>query len=336
MARAQALANRTKAAILLMALGPELSGRLFQHLSDDEVEMLTIELAKLGVVRSAERNAVVAEFRELCQAQEYITEGGMDHARKFLETAYGPERAGQVISRVVQALQVLPFDFVKKAEPTQLLGYIQEEHPQTIALILAHLPAKLAAGVLSGLNQEIRAEVARRIAIMDRTPPEVVHEIERVLERKLSSVVSQSFTVVGGVKSLVDVLNCVDRTTEKTILETLSEDNPELADEVKKLMFVFEDIVLLDDAAIQKVLREVDAKELAMALKGVNEEVQNRIYKNMSERAAAMLKEEMEFMGPVRLRSVEEAQQRIVGIIRRLEESGEIVVARGGGEEIVV
>ena len=180
MARAQALANRTKAAILLMAMGPEVCGRIFQHLSDDEVEMLTIELAKLGMVHAAERNAVVAEFRELCQAQEYISEGGMDHARKFLETAYGADRAGQIISRVVQALQVLPFDFVKKADPTQLLGYIQEEHPQTIALILAHLPAKLAAGVLAGLSQETRAEVARRIAIMQgpsaRGPSRVRHQ----------------------------------------------------------------------------------------------------------------------------------------------------------------
>ncbi len=332
-----AVTNRQKAAVLMVALGAEATAKIFQHMRDEEVEGLTLEVARLGRVNPEIRRQVVAEFREMCLAQEVISEGGIDQARKALEAAFGADRAAEVVGKVVQALQVLPFDFVKKTDPSQLLSFIQDEHPQTIALILAHLNANQAAAVLSGLPQELRAEVARRIAIMDRTPPEVVREIERVLERKLSSaVVSQSFSAVGGVKSLVEVLNWVDRTTEKTILENLSENSPELADEVKKLMFVFEDVVLLDDGSIQKVLREVDNKELALALKGVTEEVQNRIYKNMSERAASMLKEDMEFMGPVRLRNVEEAQQRIVGIIRRLEEAGEIVVARGGGEEIIV
>lgn len=336
MARTNSLSNRQKAAVLLIALGPEVSAKLYTYLNEEEVEQLTIEIARLGKVPHSERNAVIAEFREMCMAQEFISEGGIESAKRFLEGAYGPDKASNIISKVVQALQVLPFDFAKKADPTQLLSYLQEEHPQTIALILSHLSPKQAAAVLSGLPQESRAEVARRIAIMDRTPPEVVREIERVLERKLSSVVSQSFTAVGGVKSLVEVLNFVDRSTEKTILESLSENNPELADEVKKLMFVFEDITLLDDAAIQKVLREVDTKELALALKSVSDEVQNRIYKNMSERGAAMLKEEMEFMGPVRLKAVEEAQSKIVGVIRRLEENGEIIVARGGAEEVIV
>lgn len=336
MARSLNLTKRQKAAIVLIALGPEATAKIFQHLPEEDVEMLTIEVARLGKVGHADRNAVIAEFHDMCLAQEVIAEGGISHARQFLESAFGVERANEIISRVIQALQVLPFDFVKKADPAQILSFIQEEHPQTIALILAHLAPNQAAAVLSGLPQEIRAEVARRIAIMDRTPPEVVRQIEKVLEQKMSAVVSQNFTAVGGVKSLVEVLNWVDRQTEKTILESLSENNPELAEEVKKLMFVFEDITLLDDASIQKVLREVDMKELALALKGVGEEVQNRIMKNMSERAANMLKEDMEFMGPVRLRNVEEAQQRIVAVVRRLEDSGEIVVARGGGEEIVV
>ncbi len=329
--------GRKKAAVLMVALGPEAVAKVFQHLREDEVENLTLEIARLGRILREVRRQVVAEFREMCMAQEVISEGGLDQARRTLEAAFGADRAGEVVNRVVQALQVLPFDFVKKTDPSQLLSFIQDEHPQTIALILAHLTPNQAAAVISGLPQDLRAEVARRIAIMDRTPPEVIREIERVLERKLSSaVVSQSFSAVGGVKSLVEVLNWVDRTTEKTIMESLTENNPELADEVKKLMFVFEDIVMLDDSSIQKVLREVDGKELALALKGVTEEVQNRIFKNMSERASSMLKEDMEFMGPVRLRNVEEAQQRIVGIIRRLEEAGEIVVARGGGEEIIV
>lgn len=333
----QQLTNRQKAAVLLIALGPEAVSRIFQHMREEEIENLTLEIARLGRISAEARRQVVAEFYEMCMAQEIISEGGIDQARRALEAAFGQEKASEVVSKVMQTLQVLPFDFVKKTDPNQLLSYIQDEHPQTIALILAHLNPNQAAAVLSGLPQELRAEVARRIAIMDRTPPEVIREIERVLERKLSgAMMTQTFSAVGGVKSLVEVLNFVDRTTEKTILESLSETSPELADEVKKLMFVFEDIILLDDASIQKVLREVDTKELALALKGVGEEVQQRIFKNMSERASTMLKEDMEFMGPVRLRNVEEAQQRIVGIIRRLEENGEIIVARGGGEEIIV
>ncbi len=332
------LTNRQKAAILMVAIGPEGSAKIFKHLREEDIENMTLDVARMGKISSDVRRQVVSEFHEMCLAQEVISEGGIDQARKALEAAFGADRANEIVNKVIQTLQVLPFDFVKKTDPSQLLSFIQEEHPQTIALILAHLNANQAAAVLSGLPQELRAEVARRIAIMDRTPPEVIREIEKVLERKLSNaVVTQGFTAAGGVKSLVEVLNWVDRTTEKTILESLSETSPELAEEVKKLMFVFEDIILLDDASIQKVLREVDTKELSLALKGVGEEVQARIFKNMSERAAAMLKEDMEFMGPVRLRSVEEAQQRIVGVIRRLEEAGEIVIARGGGgEEIIV
>ncbi len=335
---AETVNPRKKAAILLVALGPEAVAKIFKNLREDEIEGLTLEIARLGKITPDQRRVIVAEFYEMCMAQDVISEGGIDQARRALEAAFGTDKAGEMVNRVIQTMQVLPFDFVKKTDPTQLRSFIQDEHPQTIALILAHLNSGQAAAVISGLPQELRAEVARRIAIMDRTPPEVIREIEKVLERKLSSsVVSQGFSTVGGVKSLVEVLNFVDRTTEKTILESLTEQNPELADEVKKLMFVFEDIILLDDASIQKVMREVDGKELALALKGISEEVQQRIYKNMSERAMNMLKEDMEFMGPVRLRNVEEAQQRIVGIIRRLEEQGEIIVARGGGgDEVIV
>ena len=331
------LTKRQKAAILLVALGPEAVAKLFKHMREDDVEALTLDVARLGKVTPDQRRQTIMEFHDMCLAQDVMSEGGIEQARKALESAFGSDKASEVMKRVMQAMQVLPFDFVKKTDPTHLLSFIQDEHPQTIALILAHLLPNQAAAVLSGLPQELRAEVARRIAIMDRSPPEVIREIERVLERKLSSaVVSQGFSAVGGVKSLVEVLNWVDRTTEKTILENLTDTSPDLADEVKKLMFVFEDIILLDDGSIQKVLREVDSKELALALKGVGDEVQNRIYRNMSDRASTMLKEDMEFMGPVRLRNVEEAQQRIVGVIRRLEESGDIVVARGGGDEVIV
>jgi flagellar motor switch protein FliG len=333
--RPQPLTNRQKAAILLVALGQEAAGRILQHLAPDEIEALTVEIARMGKVAPEVRESIIEEFHELCVAQEFIAEGGMDAAKEMLITAFGADKAETIVGRALQALQVTPFDFLKRADASQIITFIQNEHPQTIALILAYVQPAQAAAILSGLTSETRADVAQRIATLDKTPPEVVREVEHILERKLSSFVSTDFTHAGGVKSLVEVLNWVDRSTEKTILESLAENSPEIADEVKKLMFVYEDIVLLDDRAIQQVLKEVDTKELSLALRGVGESVQARIFKNMSERAASMMKEEMEFMGPVRLRSVEEAQQRVVNIIRKLEEAGEIIVARGGGEEMI-
>ena len=333
--RPQPLTNRKKAAILLVALGPETSSHLFQHMTQDEIEGLSVEVARMGRVNSQLRETVVEEFHEMCVAQEFIAEGGMDAAQEMLLSAFGEEKASLIIGRVMQAMQVMPFDFLKRADASQITTFIQNEHPQTIALIIAYLAPPQAAAILSGLPQDLRAEVARRMATLDKTPPEVIREVESVLQKKLSSVVTTDFSHAGGVKALVEVLNYVDRSTEKTIIESLSENNPEIAEEIKKNMFVFEDIILLDDRAIQLVLKEVDTKELAVALKGVGENTQARIFKNMSERAAAMMKEEMEFMGPVRLRSVEESQQRIVSIIRKLEEAGEIIVARGGGEEMI-
>jgi flagellar motor switch protein FliG len=333
--RPQPLTNRQKSAILMVALGQETAVKLFQHMTQDEVEMLTVEIAKMGRVTAEIREAVVEEFHELCIAQEFIAEGGIDAAKDLLISAFGAAKADSIVGRVLQALQVMPFDFLKRADASQLITFIQNEHPQTIALILAYLQPSQSAAILSGLPQDLRAEVARRIATLDKTPPEIIRDVEQVLQKKLSSIVATDFSHAGGVKSLVDVLNWVDRSTEKTILESLSENSPEIAEEVKKMMFVFEDIILLDDRAIQQVLKEVDTRELSLALKGTNENTQARIFKNMSERAVTMMKEEMEFMGPVRLRAVEEAQQRIVNIIRKLEEAGEIIVARGGGEEMI-
>jgi flagellar motor switch protein FliG len=333
--RTAPMTNRQKAAILLVALGPDAAGRIFQQLSQEEVEVLTVEIAKLGKVAPEVRENIIEEFYELCVAQEFIAEGGIEAAKNLLMSAFGADKAEGIVGRVLQALQVMPFDFLKRADATQIITFIQNEHPQTIALILAYVSPAQAAAILSGLPQDLRADVAKRIATLDKTPPEVIREVEHILERKLSSVVSTDFAHAGGMKSLVEVLNWVDRSTEKTILESLSENSPEIAEEVKKLMFVFEDIVMLDDRAIQQVLKEVDGKELSLALRGVGENVQARIFKNMSERAASMMKEEMEFMGPVRLRAVEEAQQRVVNVIRKLEEAGEIIVARGGGEEMI-
>ncbi len=321
---------------MLMSLGPEIAGNVIRHLEEETVEQLTLELARLDRVSPQQKATVVTEFFESAKAQQYIAEGGVSQARELLESAFGSERAEEMVKRIVAAMQVVPFEFLRNADASQILSFIQDEHPQTIALILAYLPASSAAVILGKLAPEMRTDVAGRIAMMEQTPPEVIKRVEQVLEKKVSSVISQEMTQAGGPKALVDLLNRVDRSTERLIIENLSETAPELADTVRNMMFVFEDVVVLEDKAIQALLKDVDAKELATALKGVNANVQEKIYKNMSERAQAMLKEDMEFMGPVRMRVVEEAQQKIVAVIRRLEESGEIVVSRSSEEDVLV
>lgn len=325
-----------KAAILLIALGPEKSSLIFKHLKEEEIEDLTLEIANTKSVTPQVKEKVINEFYEVCLAQQYIAEGGIGYAKELLEKALGADKAMDVIGKLTASLQVKPFEFVKKTDASQLLNFIQDEHPQTIALILSYLSAGQAATILGALVPEKQAEVARRIATMDRTSPDVIKEVERVLESKLSSLVNQDYTIIGGVDAVVEILNTVDRGTEKHIMETLEVEEPELADEIRKKMFVFEDILLLDDRAIQRVLRDVDNNDLAIACKGSTEEVQNAIFGNMSKRLAEMIREDMEFMGPVRMKDVEEAQQKIVNIIRKLEDSGEIVISRGGGDEIVV
>ncbi len=336
MATKEELTGIQKAAILLIALGPENSANIFKHLKEDEIESLTLEIANTRSIAPAAKDEVIEEFYQVCLAQQYIVEGGIQYAKDLLEKALGVEHAKTVIGKLTASLQVRPFEFVRKTDVTQLLNFIQDEHPQTIALILAYIPAKQAAYVVSALPAEKQADVARRIAKMDRTSPDVIREVEKVLERKLSSLVNQDYTIVGGVDAIVEILNSVDRGTEKHIMENLDIDEPDLADEIRKKMFVFEDILTLDDKSIQRVLREIENNELAVALKGTNEEVQNVIFKNLSKRLASMIQEDMEFMGPVRLKDVEDAQQKIVNVIRRLEDSGEIIVARGGGDEVIV
>lgn len=325
-----------KAAILLIALGPEKSAQIFKHLKEDEIEQLTLEIANTSSVSAQTKEMVLNEFYEVCLAQQYIAEGGISYAKELLEKALGEDKAKDVISKLTASLQVRPFEFVRKTDPSQLLNFIQDEHPQTIALILAYLPASQAAAVVSALAPEKQADVAKRIAMMDRTSPDVIKEVEKILEKKLASLVNQDYTIVGGVDSIVNILNTVDRSTEKHIMENLEIEEPELADEIRRKMFVFEDILLLDNRAIQTVLREVENNELAVALKNANEDVQKVIFDNLSSRLASMIKEDMEFMGPVRLKDVEDAQQKIVNIIRKLEDAGEIVISRGGGDEIVV
>ncbi|WP_028243878.1 flagellar motor switch protein FliG [Pseudobutyrivibrio ruminis] len=325
-----------KAAILLIALGPEKSAQIFKHLKEEEIEELTLEIANTRSISPALKEEVIEEFYQVCLAQQYIAEGGIGYAKELLEKALGDDRAQDVITKLTASLQVRPFEFIRKTEPSQVLNFIQEEHPQTIAMILSYLSAGQASLIIGALPPEKQADVAKRIAMMDRTSPEVIKEVERVLERKLSSLINQDYTIAGGVDAVVNILNTVDRGTEKRIMESLEIEEPELAEEIRKKMFVFEDILLLDDRAIQRVLRDVDNSDLGVALKGANDEVQAAIFKNLSSRLAAMIKEDMEFMGPVRMKDVEEAQQKIVGIIRKLEDSAEIVISRGGGDELVV
>ena len=336
MAKSENINGVQKAAILLIALGPDKSANVFKHLKEDEIEQLTLEIANTRSVSPAIKDSILDEFYEVCLAQQYIAEGGITYAKDLLEKALGAERAKDVIGKLTASLQVRPFEFVRKTDASQLLNFIQDEHPQTIALILSYLSPGQASAIISALAPEKQTDVAKRIAQMDRTSPDVIKEVEKVLEQKLSSLVNQDYTIVGGVDSIVDILNTVDRGKEKHIMESLEIEDPELADEIRKKMFVFEDILSLDDRSVQRVLREVDNNELAVALKGSNEEVQNLIFNNLSKRLATMIKEDMDFMGPVRLKDVEEAQQKIVNIIRKLEDSAEIIISRGGGDEIVV
>jgi flagellar motor switch protein FliG len=330
------LSGKQKAAILLISLGPDVSAQIYKHLSEDEIEKLTLEISSVKKVDSRAKEDILEEFHQIALAQDYITQGGIGYAKTILEKALGTEQAAAIINRLTSALQVRPFDFARKADPAQILNFIQGEHPQTIALILSYLEPAQAGQILSELPQEMQADVARRIAIMDSTSPDIINEVEQVLERKLSATVTQDYTQTGGIESVVEVLNGVDRSTERTILEALEIQDPELAEEIKKRMFVFEDIVTLDSRAIQRVIRDVENADLMLSLKVSSEEVREIVFKNMSSRMAETFREEMEFMGPVRLRDVEEAQSRIVAVIRKLEEAGEIVIARGGGDDIIV
>ena len=325
-----------KAAILLIALGPEKSSQIFKHLKEEEIEELTLEIANTKSITTQTKDEVIKEFYEICLAQQYIAEGGIGYAKELLENALGTDKAMEVIGRLTASLQVKPFEFVRKADASQLLNFIQDEHPQTIALILSYLSPSQAAGIVGSLPPDKQTDVAKRIATMDRTSPDVIKEVEDILEQKLASLVSQDYTIVGGVDSVVAILNTVDRGTEKHIMENLEIEEPELADEIRKKMFVFEDILMLDDRSIQRVLRDVENNELAVALKNANEDVRNAIFSNLSTRLADMIREDMEYMGPVRVKDVEEAQQKIVNIIRKLEDSAEIVISRGGGDEIIV
>jgi flagellar motor switch protein FliG len=325
----QPLTGAAKAAALLVALGPDLSARVLQHLREHEIETLTIKVATMERLTEDEVASVVNEAHEMVLAHRYVATGGVDYAREMLAKAMGLERATALLERVVATHPPAPFEFLRKSDPRQMATFLQNEHPQTIALILSHLQPVQAAAVLTNLGEDLQAEVARRIATMDRTPPEIINRVEEIMRRRLSSLISQDTRSVGGTGHLVAILTTVDRSTERHILERLTETDPELAEEVRKLMFTFDDLILLDDRSLQRVLREVDMRDLALALKAARDDLKEHIFSNMSARAAELLREEISYLGPVRIRAVEEAQQRIVSIVRRLEEAEEIVISRG-------
>jgi flagellar motor switch protein FliG len=330
------LSGMQKSAILVVALGLDSASEIFKNMRDRDIERLSVEIANMRDVPSVVMEAVVEEFHQMIMAQEYISQGGIDYARRLLDKAMGPRKASEIVARVENAIHVSGFKLLKDVDPNQLLNFVQHEHPQTIALILANLEADQTASIIAALPQDVQGEVAFRMATMNKISPELLTDIESVLESQVETVFGQDLSVSGGAKSVANILNMAGRSAEKNILLDMEKRNPELAAEIKNLMFIFEDIVLLDDRALQRVLREIEAKDLTLALKVATEEVKNVLFRNMSDRAASLIREELEYMGPVRLKEVEAAQMTVVETIRALEEGGEIVITGRGGEEEIV
>lgn len=326
-----------KVAALLIVLGPATASEVLKNINDDELlEQITLDIASLNKVSSDILTGILEEFKAIFQASNYLSAGGMNYAKELLEKAYGGDQAKKILDRLVVLMNSNPFQFFNEADPGQLATSFQNENPQLIALIMAYLKPEHSAQVLNYLPPEVQVQVAMKIADMDTTNPEILSEIEKIVESKFSSVVVQDFSKAGGIDSLANILNRADRVTERNVMELLEVQSPQLAEEVRELMFVFEDIITLDDRAIQRILREVDTKDLAMSLKGTKEDVKEKVFKNMSERAQAMLRDEMEYMGPVRAREVQEIQTKIVGIIRTLEVAGEIVISRENNEDELI
>ena len=326
-----------KSAILLVSLDSDKAAEVLKRLPPDAVEEISREIASLGEVASTERKTVLNEFYNVALANSYLVEGGLEYAKTLLRKSLPQQEADRIIKQVTQQVQTTPFSFLQKAESENLLTFIQDEHPQTIALILAHLPSQKASEILVGLPSQKQIEVVKRVANMEQTNPEVIKEVERGLEHRLSDIVSQTFEKAGGVDTVAEILNLADRSTEKGIMEGLEAEDPDLVEQIRRLMFVFEDILLVNDKGIQSVLKEIENETLALALKTASEELKQKIFKNMSERAAQLIGEDMQYMGPVRVSDVEQAQQKIVDVVRRLEDSGEIIISgRGGEKEMVV
>ncbi len=329
------LAGPQKAASVIVAIGVENASKLYKYLKEDEVEQLTFEIARLDQLSADDVENTLDNFYQVCLTQKVITEGGVEYARNVLEKAYGSQMAASLLERVTRNLRTKVFEFIRKADYKNIIAIIQNEHPQTIALILSYTSADQAASVIGELPKDIRLEVVERIAMMDRTSPEVVKIVEQNLEKKFSSLMSLDFTEIGGVNYIADIMNNMDKANEKYIFDELTRKDAALCEEIRKRMFVFEDITALDDMSIQRFLREVDSKDLVFALKGANKEVAETIFKNMSTRSSESVRSDLEYTHNVRLRDVEEAQQRIVGIIRRLESEGELVITKGGKDEFI-
>ena len=330
-----ALSDAQKAATVIISLGSETAAQVFKFLSEDEIEKLTYEIAKIQKLGSEDVEEILNDFYALCLTQKVVTEGGVNYARSVLEKAFGSQVASSLLERVTKSLKTKAFEFIRKTDYKNLMTTIQNENPQTIALVLSYARSDQASTIISELPKEIRIEVVERIAKMDRTSPEIVAQVEKILERKLSAMTSMDFMEVGGINYIADVMNQIDRSSEKYIFDELYKRDAKLADEIRKKMFIFEDIVMLDSVAIQTFLREVDSKDLVVALKGSTQEVTDVIFQNMSSRMGDTIKSDMEYLRNVRMRDVEEAQQRIVAIIRKLEEEGEIVISKGGKDEFI-
>lgn len=327
------MTNSQKVATLLIALGPSTATEVLKNIPDEDlIEQITIDIANLHKIPQEVLDEVLEEFYSYFQASNLISRGGLEYAKKILEEAYGEEKAGSVLDKLATSRNN-PFQFFNEADPAQLATSFQNENPQLIALVLAYLKPEKAAAIINSLPEKLQSNVAMKIAEMDRTNPEILKEVEKIIENKFSSIVAQDFSQAGGVEVLADILNRADRPSEKQIMESLEHTDIELAEKVRELMFVFEDIVKLDDRSVQRVLREVETKDIALALKGANDEVKDKVFRNMSERASGMLKDDMEFMGPVRSREVQEAQTAVVAIIRALESTGEIVIIHDGAED---
>lgn len=330
------MSGKRKAAVLLLSLDSDASTSLLKQMPPKVVEEVTRELASMGTIPKNIRDQVLGEFYELAVASNWASEGGLDYARALLHASLDPKEADRILQQISQQVRKTPFAFLQKAESTNLLTFIQDEHPQTIALIVSHLPHYKASEILGGLPGPKQIEVVKRVANMEQTNPEVITEVERGLEARLANMLSQSFEKIGGVDTVAEMLNLVDRTTEKSIMEGLEAEDPDLVEEIRRLMFVFEDINNVNDKGIQAVLKEVDNDELALALKTASEELKDKIFRNMSERAATLIQEDMQYMGPVRVSDVEQAQQRIVDVVRRLEDAGEIIISGKGGEKEMI
>ncbi len=331
------LTSAQKAAILVLSLGQDIASLILKELNEAEIELLTLEIANLRDISPSVEEKVLNDASAIIMANRYISQGGVDYARSLLEKALGREKTNEILRRLEGSLKTTGFGMLKNIDPKQLINFIQNEHPQTISVILTQLTSSSAAAILSELPPELQADVSYRIATMEKISPDVISELEVVLQKQFADVGARDLSISGGTKTIAEILNLIEASSEKGIMENIESENPDLAAEIKNLMFIFEDVILLDNRSIQRVLKEVETKDLAIALKAASDDVRQKIYSNVSERVANMIKEEMEFMGPMRLSDVEATQQKVVETIRRLQEEGQIIISgRGGKEELVV